>query len=377
MLLPPRAPEANANTDKTLLLPPKSEDKTVQVAPPSKPLPPVVAPLPPAPKHRRLWPGVVAALVLLVGVWAILQGALLKRAERFSRQNDHTQAAATLRQALMLYPLHPETYLVPLGRELRLAGDLAGSQKSLEQALQKIPASYAALVELGRTFVQAGDKPKALESFQKALQIKADDYEVLRLCAELMFDLKNYDGSAAAYEKITKSAESTPEDRRGLGAAYVELGKWTEAEGALKAALEKNPGLKGLNILLARTYAGQGRYEEAAGLYKSEAAASPSDTALTEAFGDACRKAGETLFSQKKFREAAAILQDGLSLPSQAGPGLHYGLAVVSAAQKKNLNALSQLEEAVKGDASLKNRAAKDPSFAKLRKWPRFRKIVK
>ena len=369
--------------DKTMVLTPGGS--ATSAVPPQvlRPMPPPPPPPPPAPKIKmsigKIAAFAVPAFFLLsVGTaWLVIPRILRKSAEKLALQNQHAQSARTLMKAVMLMPAPLDKYLVPLGRELRLSQDYSEAEKYLLRVLKKNSASYDALFELAQTYQQAGQKQKAFDTFQKCLAIQPNEPHLLKWSAMLAYELKDFNASVAAYEKLTKSGAADADDWAQLGTAYLEMGKLAESEAAMTAALEKNPQLKGANALLAKNFSLRGKWPEAASRYKAEMVLTPGDPALIETFADAAAKACEALLSQNKTPEAIAVVQDGLAAGSKQAPALNYQLAACWAQEKKPKDALKTLREALSADNTLKSKAAKDSAFASLRKFPDFRKMTK
>jgi tetratricopeptide (TPR) repeat protein len=264
-----------------------------------------------------------------------------------------------------------------LGRNLRIANDLTGSQKALEESLEHVPGDPTALKELGYTFVASGQKQKALDAFQEFLKESPEDAEIQPQAAMLAFDLQEYPLAAGFYESMAKAGPMGAEEWFRLGQCYFEMKKLTDAERALLTAAEKDGRVKGLNLLLAKTYVLQNRYVEAAKFFRAELAASPQDIVLQQTFVEVSMKAAEEFVSQRQPNEAVSMLNQALSVPSSKQAEIHYRLAQILMGQKKTANALSHLSQAVKLDRGLKRTASRDRAFNAVRKQQRFLRIVR
>lgn len=277
----------------------------------------------------------------------------------------------------MVFPLDAESIKIDLGREYRLSKDYLNAQKVLEQVIQKNSAASKAMKELGLAYNESGQKQKALDVFQKYIGINSGDLDVTRSVGQIAFELKNYPVAVSAYEKLVPASLSNGNDFYQLGISYLELDKPAESEKVLLASLEKDKTIKGVNKLLGKIYLSQNKFMEALNRYGDELVLDPQDKETQASFAESCKKAGEFSSSQRKFQDAVAIYERGLTVPSEYDAVFHYQISVLSSKLKDKNRVLSHLEDAVKKDPALKAKAKKDPAFVFYKKSAAFLKIVK
>ncbi|HMX30040.1 MAG TPA: tetratricopeptide repeat protein, partial [Blastocatellia bacterium] len=87
-------------------------------------------------------------------------------------------------------------------------------------------------------FVVKGDAQAAAESFRAALKLKPDSLDAQLGLADAMFDLKDYAGADAEYQKIIAQNSSSAEARRGRADTLYELKKYDEAAKEYQAAIQ-------------------------------------------------------------------------------------------------------------------------------------------
>lgn len=151
--------------------------------------------------------------------------------------------------------------------------ELSDDQKAqLKQQAQKYESQLAsnaadleALEGAGVSYAQLGDFKQAETLLAKLTGARPTDPEAWRLLAETRFQLGDYKGTAAAYEKAMAVAPSI-DLLQNLAAAYVNDGKPQAAIDAVKAAGQHLPsnqdelvalgyGDSELSLLLGRVYA--------------------------------------------------------------------------------------------------------------------------
>lgn len=373
--------------------PTPENDKTVKLtatssAPTSPPITPileekkVVSPVPPAPKKKLnltqiLVVTISALVILLSSVWYFLPTWLKNKSEQLANEGKHTESAQKLNYALYLCPLNKPSFLISLGRELRLSKDYILAQKNLEKVLQKDPDNFKALRELGQVFRESGQIQKAFELFKKSAQLNPSDNEILKWAAQLAFELKNYNDACSLYESVTKSEKATAEDWAQLGTSYFNLGKLEESIKALQTALDKNNQTNGVRPLLAKICLMQEQFPSAVEYSHQELLLSPDDAELKESFAEICLAAGNFSAARKKSDEAIRFYLSGLTVPSKCFSDLHYQLAIAYSKQKKKNETFNHIREAVKNDPSMKLKVKTESAFAIYRKSLEFKKIVR
>lgn len=87
-------------------------------------------------------------------------------------------------------------------------------------------------------FVIKGNSQAAAENFRTALKLKPDSLDAQLGLADVMFDLKDYAGADAEYQKIIAQHPNSAEARRGRADTLYELKKYDEAAGEYQAAIQ-------------------------------------------------------------------------------------------------------------------------------------------
>ena len=141
---------------------------------------------------------------------------------------DYSKAATHLKRSL---ELRPDDYMVAFeaGQAFEKSGDYAGARAALEASLKLNAAQTNARLLLGRVYLQLKDAPNAEDQFEAALLVDSDNVE----------------------------------SRLGLAEAQVMKGEFATALPDLEQLIKSDPANAAAWRLLARTYQGLHRDEEA------------------------------------------------------------------------------------------------------------------
>lgn len=99
---------------------------------------------------------------------------LLQKGIQDLRAGNFKDAAQTLREAVALDPIHPETNYY-LGIALSQTGDMESSKAAFEQALQRRPESAEIHYNFGIALWQHGESSEAMSEFRRAVSLRPDD----------------------------------------------------------------------------------------------------------------------------------------------------------------------------------------------------------
>lgn len=141
----------------------------------------------------------------------------------------------------------------------RIAGLLEYDRNQLEQAIARMrratefqPPHPDAFRRLGAFYYEGGQFPEALQAYSQAQRLAPRDVRIYQDLANLYTSQSNFELASTAFEKAVELAPS-PRYRRLLAGAYLNQGRFTEAESELSTALrqETTPdSLKQLGIVL-------------------------------------------------------------------------------------------------------------------------------
>lgn len=236
--------------------------------------------------------------------------AYLLIADVYKAANDAEQAASSYRNALELYPKHPEAYLS--------LAQLLTDEDRIEEALE-ILRRMAKQPDLARTaFTSIGN---------------------------LLAGRKQYDEAAQSYRQAIEAEPKDTNAYLGLALLYQRQGKLDDMEGVLEQALIAVPNDPEVYRLQAQLREDQGRSDEAITLYRRVVELQPTNGLSSEAYA----QIGSLMFKQRRYDEA----EDALLRASQIDPvnaRIHYSLGSVYEEQDKMERALVSYSRATELD---------------------------
>ncbi|KAK4748321.1 hypothetical protein SAY87_014907 [Trapa incisa] len=213
--------------------------------------------------------------------------------------------------------------------------------KQFEATLATSPKDSTALEGAAVTFVELGEYAKAATQLEKLIKEKPNDPDVYRLLGEVKFELKDYDGSSAAYRKSSAvSGDVNFEVLRGLTNTLLAAKRPSEAVQVLldsrdllnskksdDVKTEGNIGSESqivdsvqIDLLLGKAYSDWGHVSDAVSVYDRLISTHPEDFRGYLAKGIVLKENGnagdaERMFIQARFfaPEKAKALVDRYS----------------------------------------------------------------
>ncbi len=146
------------------------------------------------------------------------------------------EAIAEYRRAVDVDPGFAEAYEA-LGHHYQRRGFLVKALDAFRTAA-RLQDDYTAYFNLGYVLVELENYEEALEAFQKCLEFIPDDPAALYEIGYIHYAQENF---ALALETLRLPKEAYPEDARVhslIGACYLGLRRWAEAEESYRRALE-------------------------------------------------------------------------------------------------------------------------------------------
>lgn len=294
----------------------------------------------------------IALPILLLTLSCLWQPAVLR-----AQQPSTTELVKTLQARVRRYPEDYESYAglgaayLQKGRETGDAADFELAKTALEKSLELLsndPAAAFAMTQMAVVYMAEHRFNDAFAWSQKALALGSGDPSPWAIAGDALADLGDYSGAAACYSKLDsvygskdeKQAFEYQRDSRmsflrfvagdtpaaielmrravqiaiethmpveniawshhQLGEELFERGELPAAEQSYLAALAEYPayyrGLAGL----AKIRAAQGKYQDAAELYKRAVATVPYPE-YAAALGDVFQKMGNSREAEKQY----------------------------------------------------------------------------
>jgi len=255
-------------------------------------------------RRSRLSPGRLGrSAALLVGAFVATNGLLMTRSgladvlsERdapfhrfnlallFEREGNLDRAIREYRAAAATGIEDPRVHL-NLGNLLARTGRLAEARTEYRRVASIAPEWEAsARTNLGIVDAQEGDWEGAIRQFDKALARDPSRATALRGLAGACLAAGRFDEAVVAHRRAL-AAHAGPESelRRGLGAAYLELGLLEDAERESLAALALDPRDVVATVTLVQVYRRRGETEAAERMAARAREIAPGAPAVEEA----------------------------------------------------------------------------------------------
>ena len=238
------------------------------------------------------------------------------------RRRDFPQAAASMRQALLLAPIDPRRH-EEIIRTLLRAGDPEAALQAAAEAEAKFPYLVGFTILRAVALSQSENHAAAMMAFERAL-VSAANMNPALLDSDFFL---TYGGAAEraghfvkAEELLKKSIALAPsrsaEACNYLGYMWAERGEnLAEAEQLILRALELDPGNGAYTDSLGWVYFQQGRFQEA--LKELQLAVSLLDTPdpiVLDHLGDAHEKLGQTAEALRHWQKALQLDPDNTPL---------------------------------------------------------------
>jgi tetratricopeptide (TPR) repeat protein len=191
------------------------------------------------------------------------------------------------------------------GIDLFMRKDFKGAIGEFQRAVGLAPqSSYSidAAHYMADAYMALDDPRNAIKAYQTAIRLDPNRDDTHLKLGNLYFSEERYSDAAAAYEKAVHLWPST-ENTFALGQAYMNMGRYGDAENQFKRVLRMEPrkpdGHYGLGLNASR----QGRHEEAIGHFNAA-------TRLDKTFYSAHVEMGYARADLGQIDEAKEIVDD-------------------------------------------------------------------
>jgi tetratricopeptide (TPR) repeat protein len=262
--------------------------------------------------------------------------AMLNLGLLYEESGRSKEALAAYRQILAINPQHAPT-LIRLGVLHKKYGQPAQALAQFDAALVAQPGDFSALYYRGVALSILGQPDEALASLRSALAQRSGNFEVTLAIANTLRDAHRYDEALEIYwlliERHPSDAKLHEETNRlawiagrqdvylrsfafvrdkfgddpklmQIEAAFrLRRNEWTAAENLLRQAQRKLPESGEISGLLARSLAGQKRYEESYRLFEKAIEEQPQSMVHRQEYGFALLRSGEARTAQSIFEQ--------------------------------------------------------------------------
>jgi tetratricopeptide (TPR) repeat protein len=236
-----------------------------------------------------------------------LKGLAHELGVTYYKKSDYLKAVASFKKALEEDPGDNEAVQL-MGLSYYLAGRPAEAIGPLEKVQTWYPsANVDAAYILGICYLRTKDYPNARKAFAKMFAVPADSAASYLFTARMLL---RQDFSPIAEEYAKKAVELDPKLPRVhmlLGEVYLYKSRIPEAIEQLQKELELNPGEAAVYYKLADAYSRSQKYEEAEKLLQRSIWLDATSTGPYILLGKVLQKKGETALAVRALQRAIAM----------------------------------------------------------------------
>ncbi len=171
--------------------------------------------------------------------------------------------SATIQQAGQLEAL--ANGALSKGIDLYMRQDYEGAIKEFRRSVGLAPnSSYStdASSYMANAYLALGDTDGAVKAYEEALKRSPNRDDIYISLGNLHFSEEQYDEAIKAYEKAV-SAWPSSGNHYALGQAYMNAGRYSDADNEFNTVLRMDPDKPNGNYGLGLNFSRQGRYEDA------------------------------------------------------------------------------------------------------------------
>lgn len=252
-------------------------------------------------------PGAHAIVAPLAAAHPRLFGAQRQLGIILAAMNSPVPASLALRAAAESNPDHP-TIWRDLADQLARSGDARGARAAyLRHAHARTMEPRLAAVG---DALRAGDAETAEQTLRAFLSEHPTDVNALRMMAEANARLGRYAEAEAALRRVIELAPDFPLTRHELGQLLLSLGRADDALAEARNLLQLDPKNVGSRRLLAAALNSRGDYAEALEIYQQLVAEDPKRAASWATIGHVLKTMGRTEEGIEAYRKSIALAPD-------------------------------------------------------------------
>jgi tetratricopeptide (TPR) repeat protein len=234
-----------------------------------------------------------------------------------------------------------------LGQALTSAGRAYEAMPHFEAALRINPSFAPAHNYFGLALLSRGEVARAIEHHRQAVTLRPRFVEAHNnLGLALAADGRLEEAVGAFSSALEIDPEFAPA-HTNRGTALAELGRLEEALGEFREAERLQPPSAQAQLNLGAVLTNLGRPVEAIGHYEAALRIDPAEPAALHGWGNALARQGKFDDALAKYNEALRVLPRLM-----ANPGFRFDVAVAFARKGARLEAIQELEAALRLDPS-------------------------
>jgi type IV pilus assembly protein PilF len=199
-----------------------------------------------------------------------------------------------------------------VGEAYLSGGNLLAALRELKKAEALNPDDHITQFDLGLAYYYRDRYDQAIEHLQRAIRLKPDYAPAINTLGNTYSAMGQWDKAIEIYEKIIEDAfYGTPHFvLSNMGVAYYQKKDYAQAEHYFMEALKINPDFINALAGLGAMYIDQGRYDEAVVKLGRAVRKDPKVGKLHFELGRAYRGQGDTVHARAEFSKAAELAPD-------------------------------------------------------------------
>lgn len=281
-----------------------------------------------------------------------LSDILLVEAIVYEYEEEYERMFYALKAALMEFPGNQEA-LERLWLAIDLARKYEESIPMLEEVIDNDPYSFLAWYNLGHAYSYLGQYEEAIEAYEYAFVINEDFEFAYRDCAELCFELKQFNKALKYYLEIQEQFEPDSELLLCIGQCYQNLQNYLAARDYFHRALHFDPLNDEVHFHIGECYAAEGKWRSALKSYQKAISIEDKQEEYYAAMAEAYVHLKEFEKAGEAFRQATSLA------PEHDRFWLQYAMFLLQSGHAREaLHVLEEAEEMAAGSVLIYGRIA-------------------
>lgn len=272
-----------------------------------------------------------------------------ERAHEHYEAGRWDDAEEELRQAIARHPWRADLHF-NLALTQEAAGRFDDAVKSLKEVVALEPGDASALLALGVNCLRLGEMREAVAWLEKAQHADADHADSFVYRIEAYARLGEHDQAEHMFYRALQVEGDHAMAYANMGESLLTRELWTRAAACFEQAAKEDPNLPRVYARLALARAGEGKLEDARGLYLRELRSAPGDVPTLIDLGCLLLDLNRIAEAGEKFRRVLELDADH--------PEAHFHLGEIAQRQHRTREAL----------ASYRRVLQKDPAHADVRR---------
>ncbi len=166
----------------------------------------------------------------------------LRQAKLAMSHGDRSYSIEILREAALRFPADHDVFS-NLGLALDANGEIEAAIDAWCHALTLQPDRAHSLARLGSLLSRTGRARESVDILQRAIALQPDELEYHRVLALALWELRDFDGTRAAFQRALELAPRDQDILLALGHYEAMLGRFDAAAGYYLRILEQNPDM--------------------------------------------------------------------------------------------------------------------------------------